>query len=179
MSELRLLEYQDIWSMQYLQAAEQVRAAVVAAGAVVEHIGSTAVPGLCSKPVLDMLLGVASLSEAEASIPGLAAVGFVYRPEYEHQIPERRYFVKPAGRLPRVHLHAVVVDSVLWRHHLYFRDELRQDEQLMESYAALKKHLSVVYAADKAAYTEAKAPFIQQVLASCPARVSVSLRGSA
>jgi GrpB-like predicted nucleotidyltransferase (UPF0157 family) len=169
MPELQLVEYDDAWPSQFLLVAEQVGRAVPSPGATVEHIGSTAVPGLCSKPVLDVLLGVALLADVEGSIPALAAAGFVYRPEHESRIPDRRYFVKPEGALPRVHLHAVVRGGTLWRQHLRFRDRLRHDTRLMLSYAALKRHLAVIHAGDKPAYTEAKAPFIQQVLAAGPA----------
>ena len=179
MPEFQLVEYDDAWSSQFLRVAEQVRCAVPSPEATVEHIGSTAVPGLCSKPVLDILLGVASLAQVEASIPALVAAGFVYRPEYESQIPDRRYFVKPSGDFPRVHLHAVGLGGALWRQHLHFRDQLRNDAQLMLSYAALKKHLAVLHAGDKSAYTEAKAPFVQQVLSACPAGSASAHHGAA
>ena len=179
MSELQLVEYQDTWPSAFLRVAKQLHSALATHGANVEHIGSTAVPGLCSKPVIDILLGVTSLAEAEASIPALVAAGFVYRPEYESQISERRYFVRPSGALPRIHLHAVVVGGPLWQQHLCFRDQLRQDVQLLQSYAALKKRLAVLYAADKAAYTEAKAPFIRQVLDSCSPRTTSAHHGAA
>ena len=148
-------------------------------GAVVEHIGSTSVPDLCSKPVLDLLLGVTSFSEVEAASPALVSAGFVYRPEYEQQIPDRRYFVRPSGSGPRVHLHAVVLGGMLWQQHLHFRDQLRQDMQLRQSYSALKRRLAVVHAADKAAYTEGKAPFITEVLSSCSIRSTSAHSGTA
>lgn len=134
----------------------------------IEHIGSTAVPGLCAKPVLDILLGAPALADVEALIPALTAQGFVHRPEYEQQIPDRRYFVRPADGGPRVHLHAVVRGGVLWRQHLHIRDRLRQDASLRHAYAALKQQLAVRHAADKSAYTEAKAPFLRALLASGP-----------
>jgi GrpB-like predicted nucleotidyltransferase (UPF0157 family) len=179
MSETQLVEYQAAWPSQFLQVAEQVRCAAPSPGAVVAHIGSTSVRGLCSKPVLDVLLGVASLAEVEASIPALAAIGFAYRPEHESQIPDRRYFVRPSGILPRVHLHAVVLGGTLWCHYLHFRDRLRNDVQLMQSYAALKRHLAELHASDKSAYTEAKGPFIQQVLAAYPGRATRAPHGAA
>lgn len=172
MPELQLIEYQDTWPALFRQVAQQLRAAVPAPGSVVQHIGSTAVPGLCSKPVLDVLLGVESLSDVEAAMPALSLAGFVYRPEHESQIPDRRYFVRPAGTFPKVHLHAVTRGGVLWRQHLHFRDQLLEHPELAKSYAALKKHLAVACAADKTAYTQAKAPFILQVLASCPTRLT-------
>jgi GrpB-like predicted nucleotidyltransferase (UPF0157 family) len=166
MSELKLVEYEDSWPSQFLQICEHLRAVFTLPGAVIEHIGSTSVPGLCAKPVLDIALGVTALHDVEAAIPSYASIGFVYRPEYEHLIPERRYFVKRESWNPRVHLHAMILGGLLWQQHLYFRDQLRLDEQLREEYSALKRRLAVVHAGDKAAYTEAKAPFIRQVLSS-------------
>jgi GrpB-like predicted nucleotidyltransferase (UPF0157 family) len=179
MSEFQLVEYQATWPSQFLQVAEQVRCAVPSPGAVVEHIGSTSVRGLCSKPVLDVLLGVASLAEVEAYIPALAAAGFAYRPEHESQIPDRRYFVKPSGTFPRVHLHTVVLGGTLWCQHLHFRDLLRSDAHLMQSYAALKRRLAELHASDKSAYTEAKGPFIRQVLIAHPVRDAHAHHGAA
>lgn len=166
MLQVQLLEYQDTWPGQFLSVAEEVRSAIAVRSAVIEHIGSTSVPGLCAKPVLDILVGVTSLAEAEAGVPALFAAGFLYRPEYEQAIPDRRYFARPEGPLPRVHLHAVLLDGALWRQHLGFRDALRQDPRLARSYAALKRHLAMRHGSDKSAYTEAKAPFIRQVLAA-------------
>lgn len=166
MSELRVIEYQDTWPSQYEQVAAEIRPAIAVRGVVLEHVGSTAVPGLCAKPVLDIVLGVADLCEVEAKIPALAQIGFIYRPEYERKLPSRRYFVRAEGQLPRAHLHSVILGGTIWLQHLRFRDALREDRELMQSYAALKKHLALVHAHEKAAYTEAKAPFIEQVLAA-------------
>ena len=164
MLQVQVLEYQDTWPGQFSAVAEEIRSAVAVPSAVIEHIGSTSVPGLCAKPVLDILVGVTSLAEAEAAVPALFAAGFVYRPEYEQAIPDRRYFVRSPGRYLRVHLHAVVLGAALWKQHLQFRNHLREDAKLRESYSALKRELALAHAADKAAYTAAKAPFIQQVL---------------
>jgi GrpB-like predicted nucleotidyltransferase (UPF0157 family) len=164
MLQVQLLEYQDTWPGQFSSVAEEIRSAIAVPSALIEHIGSTAVPGLCAKPVLDILVGVTSLAETEAAVPALFAAGFEYRPEYEHAIPDRRYFVRPPGMYLRVHLHAVVLGAALWNQHLQFRNHLREDAKLRESYSALKRELALAHATDKAAYTAAKAPFIQQVL---------------
>lgn len=132
----------------------------------VEHIGSTSVPDLAAKPVIDVLLGAASLAAIEEKIPALVSLGFEYVPKYERELPERRYFVRPAGRTMRVHLHAVQRGSTLWRDHLAFRDALRADATLRDEYQALKVSLAAAHANDKAAYTEAKGPFIRAVLAA-------------
>jgi GrpB-like predicted nucleotidyltransferase (UPF0157 family) len=164
MTQALVIEYQDAWPAQYAQVEAELRSVIALPGVVLEHVGSTAVPGLCSKPVLDIVLGVVALDEMETAAPALAHIGFIYRPEYQLQIPDRRYFVRAEGKTPRVHLHAVVLGGPLWRQHLRFRDALREDQELRQSYAELKRRLAVVHMADKAAYTEAKAPFIRQVL---------------
>ena len=161
-----VIDYQPSWPSQFALVHAQLRALFPEPGMAIEHIGSTAVPGLCAKPVIDIALGVVSLETVTARVGALAQRGFVYRPEYETAIPDRRYFVRPPGPTPRVHLHALVLDGALWRQHLRFRDRLREDEVTRASYAALKRRLAVTHAGDKAAYTEAKAPFIVQALAA-------------
>ena len=79
----------------------------------------------------------------------------------------------------RVHLHAVPLGGLLWQQHLHFRDALREEPLLREQYATLKRVLAVAHAGNKATYTEAKAPFIRQVLASNPARATSALRSAA
>jgi GrpB-like predicted nucleotidyltransferase (UPF0157 family) len=165
MSEVVLTDYQPQWSAQFVRVATELRSVFACAEVQIEHIGSTAVPGLCAKPVLDMLLGAAGLAVVQGSIASLAALGFVYRPEYEDELPGRRYFVRPAHALPRVHLHAVVRGGELWHTHLRFRDRLRQDSATRDRYATLKRELAARHRDDKAAYTQAKAPFIQALLA--------------
>ncbi len=158
--------YDPAWAMQFLDLQAQLQP-VFPAPAALEHIGSTAVPGLAAKPVLDVLLGVVTLADAEAQIARLAELGFEYVSKYEAVLPQRRYFVRAATPLAlRVHLHALQVGSTLWRQHLAFRDALRRDEPLRARYQALKFDLARQHASDKAAYTDAKAPFIQAVLGS-------------
>ena len=132
----------------------------------IEHIGSTSVPGLCAKPVLDILVGAQSLAAVTCRTAKLEEAGYLYRPEYEAEIPDRRYFVRPAASQPRVHVHAVVQGGALWLTHLAFRDALRSSPELSREYATLKRQLAAQYREDKAAYTEAKSPFIARVVAN-------------
>jgi GrpB-like predicted nucleotidyltransferase (UPF0157 family) len=130
----------------------------------IEHIGSTAVPGLAAKPVIDVLLGAGSLEAIEGRIGGLEAVGYAYVSKYEAELPMRRYFVKAPAEGLRIHVHGVVRGGRLWREHLAFREALRADEDLRARYQELKLRLAREFADDKAAYTEAKGPFIEAVL---------------
>lgn len=173
MSEVRLVDADAGWPAQFDAAARALHGAFAGAACWTEHIGSTAVPGLCAKPVLDLLLGAAQLADIDARREALTALGYRYRPEHEAQLPERRYFTRDAGPAQlRVHLHAVVRGSAFWRDQLAFRDALRADAALAARYAALKRELAVRHAGDKPAYTEAKGPFVRAVLASPGARQS-------
>ncbi len=168
MNAVVIAPYTPRWPAEFERTAAELRSAVGAAATAVEHIGSTSVPGLCAKPIVDILLGVPALAAAEQAIPRLAAIGFRYVPEHEAEIPDRRYFVRaPAARL-RVNLHAVVDGGDLWLRHVAFRDELRADADLRRAYAGLKQDLAARFAHDRPAYTEAKGPFVRQVLARLP-----------
>lgn len=124
MAGVMLSAYEPRWVAQFAAVSAEL-AAVFGPGVFIEHIGSTAVPGLCAKPVLDVLLGAGHLDAITAQVAALAAQGFVYRPVYEAELPQRRYFVREPGELPRVHLHGVVHGEALWRDYLRFRDRLR------------------------------------------------------
>lgn len=154
------------WPRLFLARRDELRAAFASMSVDIEHIGSTSVPGLASKPVIDILVGATSLVGIESRIPALIAAGFTYRPEHEDELPMRRYFTKtPPGSL-RVHVHAVERSGHLWRDHLAFRDALRSDDALRDRYQALKLELAQRFAHDKAAYTEAKGPFIRETIAA-------------
>ncbi len=159
-----LTEYSDAWRSEYEQIASAIAIAIASEEISIEHIGSTSVHGLCAKPVIDVLVGVASLDVFAKRISELQAIGFRYRPEYESQIPLRRYFVRDPTSMMRVHLHGVLLGGELWKEHLAFREALRSDANLAAQYATLKRTLAVQYAEDKAGYTQAKSPFIQGVL---------------
>jgi GrpB-like predicted nucleotidyltransferase (UPF0157 family) len=130
----------------------------------VRHVGSTAVPGLAAKPILDMLAGVRDLGAARAAFAPLAALGYVSTP---HRPDEAHHFSKPSARLGETThgLHLTVPGSDLWRERLEFRDALRADPALVREYAALKATLAREHADDVAAYTAGKRAFVASVLA--------------
>lgn len=162
----RIDEYSPRWSEEFDIQREALERAFEGTSIAVEHIGSTSVPGLCAKPIIDILLGASSLHDIEQRIEALRIRGFNYIQEHEDKLPERRYFVKPESGSLRVNLHAVCLGSKFWNDHVAFRDRLRSDPSLRDEYARLKKALLLLHPGDRPAYTSAKAPFIQQVLAS-------------
>ena len=169
MQSVTLLDYQATWPSQFGEVATELASIFEADPVRIEHIGSTSVLELCAKPVLDIMLGVQDLALVMARTDGLANLGYLYRPEYETEIPERRYFVRPEGSQLRIHLHAVVRGGAIWLRHLAFREALRSNPELSQEYARLKRQLAARYSEDKAAYTEAKSPFIARVLARASA----------
>jgi GrpB-like predicted nucleotidyltransferase (UPF0157 family) len=158
--------YSPNWPTQFHAICEELLSAFAPTMVTIEHIGSTSVPGLAAKPVIDVLLGARSLEDIESKIKPLSEIGFSYVPKYEREIPMRRYFVKSSATSLRVHLHAVELSSRIWQEHLAFRDRLRADANLCAQYQALKLRLAEEFADDKSSYTNAKGPFIQDVLAT-------------
>lgn len=128
--------------------------------ATIEHVGSTAVPGLGGKPILDIMIGVRSLEDIESRIDDLEALGYEYVREYESQLPERRYFRKSGTQ----HVHCVQLGGPFWASHLRFRDHLRAHPEIAEAYYQLKRELAERYRDDRVAYLEGKSSFIESVL---------------
>lgn len=126
-----------------------------------EHIGSTAVPGLAAKPVIDIMAPVASLEAARPAIAAAAALQYLHAP---YQAAVMHWFCKPSPQHRTHHLHLVPLGSPLWQARLAFRDALRADPALRDAYAALKQSLAESHRHDRNAYTDAKGPFITQVL---------------
>jgi GrpB-like predicted nucleotidyltransferase (UPF0157 family) len=131
----------------------------------IHHVGSTAVPGLAAKPILDLMAGVQGLDAAPDIAAALAGHGWQYVPPERDQLRDhRRFFVQVVDGHRHAHLHLVRPDTDFWRQHLAFRDRLRADEALRTGYAELKRRLAGAHAGDREAYTEAKSDFIAQAL---------------
>ena len=159
-----IVPYNPEWSREFEQERARLEKAFASTSIVIEHIGSTAVPGLAAKPVIDIMVGVAALSEAEARIESLRAHGYEYVPAYEAQLPHRRYFRKPLAEPRTHHVHCVLRGSSFWEDQLVFRDYLRAHPAAKEAYATLKRDLASRYAADREAYSEGKSEFIVGIL---------------
>jgi len=133
----------------------------------VEHVGSTAVPGLAAKPIIDLMASVRDLGEAVTQAGAvLAADGWCYVPPELDNHPHRRFFVKPdeAGQHRVAHLHLIQAGHPRWAEQLAFRDALRRDGELARQYGELKKQLAERHAGDREAYTAAKTEFVANAL---------------
>jgi GrpB-like predicted nucleotidyltransferase (UPF0157 family) len=133
----------------------------------IEHFGSTAVPGLSAKPIIDILVEVASLEETKKQIvPILESEGYEYfwRPVLgDNGPPYYAWFIKRNSKGARTHhIHMVEADSELWDR-LYFRDYLKEFSQIAKIYDDLKIKLSEKYPNDRVKYTEEKSKFILDI----------------
>jgi GrpB-like predicted nucleotidyltransferase (UPF0157 family) len=126
----------------------------------IQHVGSTSIPGMIAKPIIDIGIAVTSFEGARVCIQPIEQLGYVYRGE--HGIPRRHFFVKGEPRTH--HLHINEMDSREWENQVLFRDYLVQHAGLAEEYATLKTQLAQRYRTDREAYLDGKAPFIERVL---------------
>ena len=144
---IEVVPWRAEWPLLFEKEAERIRAACGDAVVAVEHIGSTSVSGLASKPILDIMRGL----------------GYEYYGE--HGIPGRFYFDRKPHGASVIHVHMFEFRSPDWRRLIAFRDVLRRDPAVAEEYQRLKLDLAVRFRNDRKAYTEAKADFISSVLA--------------
>jgi GrpB-like predicted nucleotidyltransferase (UPF0157 family) len=129
----------------------------------VEHIGSTAIPGLRAKPVIDLLAPVGTLAEARAAVPVLADAGWLFWPE-DPCGSYRLWLLRPRPEARTHHLQVVEGEHPHARALLAFRDVLRADAGLRREYASLKEQLAAQHPDSRNAYTNAKGAFIKRAL---------------
>jgi GrpB-like predicted nucleotidyltransferase (UPF0157 family) len=157
-----VMDYDPAWPATFLRLRDRVAEALGPLALAVEHVGSTAVPGLAAKPIVDLDVVIADRSVPEV-VRRLGRLG--YRHEGDLGVPGREAFTTPAG-LPAHHLYVCAAGSDPLLRHLAFRDALRADGRTAGAYADLKRSLAVRLGHDRVAYTEGKSAFIEQVLAA-------------
>jgi GrpB-like predicted nucleotidyltransferase (UPF0157 family) len=161
----RLVEYDPRWPELFDAEAGRLREVLGARIGAVEHIGSTSIPGMPAKPVLDLMASVATLEEAQRMIGELEAIGYLWGPRDMQDVPDRRYFVRNReDGASTHHLSLAEATSVFWRRQIAFRDYLRANLDSREAYAQLKRELAARFPADRPSYTEGKTGFVSQVL---------------
>ncbi|HKO16314.1 MAG TPA: GrpB family protein [Gemmatimonadaceae bacterium] len=159
---VRVVPYDADWPALYAAEIARLTPFLQAAGLelVLEHTGSTAVPGLAAKPIVDILAGLPLESAREPAIIALQTAGYVHRGE--QGIPGRNFFRR--GEPRQYHLHLTRVGSTFWDDHRHFRDWLRTHPVAAAEYAALKQALAARYPTDREAYIDAKTAFVEAVL---------------
>jgi GrpB-like predicted nucleotidyltransferase (UPF0157 family) len=160
--DIQIVAHDAGWRQAFDVEADCIRAVLGSFAHGVEHIGSTAVPGLAAKPIVDLMVGIASEDDVEPSVARLAALGYERRPDGD--FPGRTFLrrVDEGGHVTH-HLSLTIQGAGYWTDQLTFRDALRRDPSLAQRYADLKRDLAT-RSADTSAYTRAKTDFVRQVL---------------
>ncbi|MFF1993567.1 GrpB family protein [Bacillus mycoides] len=153
--------YQQYWHTEFLNEKNKIVPLLHEEIIAIEHIGSTAVEGLGAKPLIDMMIGVTNLQIIGNWREALEEIGYEYVPK---KTPNWRFFRKGKWRAGTHHLHVYIYNSEEWRNNLLFRDFLINHEWAREEYRVLKEMLAATYPFDRVSYTNAKAPFICNIL---------------
>lgn len=159
---VRLSDYTHLWPELYREEEERIMAAVRYLIIDLQHIGSTAIPGIKAKPILDMMAGVAQPKNALLCKAPLEAIGY----DYIADAGIANDYVFGKGLARTHYLHVVEYGSATWTNHLCFRDRLRNDPELAQAYGKLKEELSQKYSDSRAKYHDAKSKFISEVVAA-------------
>jgi GrpB-like predicted nucleotidyltransferase (UPF0157 family) len=158
---IEIVPYDPSWPVRFETEEALIRLSLAPwlAGAI-EHVGSTAVPGLAAKPVIDIMAGVRSLEESRPAIEVAEQIGYCYAP---YRPDAMHWFCKPSPELRTHHLHLVPLNSQQWGRVLAFRNYLRTHPAVSAEYEALKRQLADRHHLDREAYTNAKGPFIDRI----------------
>lgn len=188
-----IAEYDPQWPLRFERERELIlRTCGESPFVSIEHMGSTAVPGLAAKPIIDILPGLRTLDDAPPLIAPLASIGYEYVPEYERPnafdegMPERRYFRKDIRGERAFHMHMVVAGSDTWRTQLLFRDFLRVSPDDLREYERVKRRVAAEYNATltpqsntNLGYTDRKSDCVNAIMAKARAAMEGTLRGGA
>jgi GrpB-like predicted nucleotidyltransferase (UPF0157 family) len=158
--EVRLLTYDPAWARVYQEEEARIRKTLGKKAISIHHIGSTSVPGLAAKPIIDIMVTVTHLIDANACIRPLKNLGYIFTDYIQNR--DRRFFRKG---IPRTHhLHIVEEGSLSLVKHLTFRDLLRRNRELAGSYDRLKCGLCGRFRNNRAEYSSSKGAFIREAL---------------
>ena len=170
-SVITIVEYDPQWPVMFAELQQVLVSALGTAAIAIEHVGSTAVPGLAAKPVLDLDVVMASPASLPATIAALARLG--YRHQGDLGIRGRESFGRHGSDLPRDgtgrlwpthHLYVCAHDSAELARHVTFRNYLRHHPEAVAAYAQLKRQLAHRFPHDREAYTQHKTEFVEAIL---------------
>ena len=160
---VQVVDHNSAWLDLGTAACRQVQRAGGNLVSDVQHVGSTSVPGLPAKPILDLAAAVAALDVIPELTEKLTALGYIYRGDGDKS-GGHLFVWESQPDIRTIHLHVVTGDDTQWRNYLRFRDMLRQDSGVRKRYAELKQELRARFLDDRNAYTESKHDFIRGIL---------------
>jgi len=160
--EIKVLDYDPRWPEKYEQHAQRIKAALKERLLRIEHVGSTSVPGLAAKPIIDIDVIVVDSSDEATYLPALEKAGYVLR------VREPDWHEHRMMRTPEldVHVHIFSPDSPEFKRHLVFRDWLRRNEEDRRLYDTTKRQLAPRQWEDMNAYARAKTEVVERIIAT-------------
>ena len=162
--EVALVPYDSRWPSLFEAERERLVRLFPTQFLGIQHFGSTAIPGIPAKPIIDLLAGVESMAVADSLVEPLVSSNYTTSAEFNATLIDRRWFMRWANGRRTHHLHVVVFGGTEWRRRLRFRDVLRSNTELAHRYALLKKELATLHSIDREAYTRAKSEFVLSVV---------------
>ena len=157
--DIRIVEYDPAWPARAAEEIKRIAAALGPRAMRIEHIGSTSVPGLAAKPILDFLVSVPELDRAY--VEPLEALGYRFTPFADS--PERHFFGRPPERPRTHHVHVVAAGGEEEHRHLAFRGYLRSHPDAAREYAEAKRVAAAAHPTDIFAYMDAKAGVVERI----------------
>lgn len=166
-ASIEVVPYSEAWPAQFERERHALQAAVGEAARSIEHIGSTAVPGLAAKPTIDILIVVDSIEDFLERLPAIEALGYEYRANNTFVGSDTHLFLRKVADGKRTHhLHVLRSDSPEVEDYRLFRDELRSNPVLSSEYEQLKVTLLRQHASDRMGYVAEKAKWVDRLLAT-------------
>ncbi len=162
--KVELVEYDPSWPEKFQREKKKIMEAIGKYVVTIDHIGSTAIPFIIAKPVIDIQIGVKTLRDAVHCIPKLEKLGYEYLASIESLEPNRRLFRKPAEGKKKYLLHMWEHQTEEWENFLLFRDYLREHTETAKEYEFVKKHMAKRFPENEVAYSIGKEGFIQVIL---------------
>lgn len=159
---VELVEHQDEWIEAGRECIRHLSSILGERAVSIEHVGSTAIPGIHAKPIIDIAVGVRSLDEAMECRDELARYGMIFHGEDN---PGQLLFVIGDGEIRTHHIHFVPYDGKAWRNYMIFRDYLISHPERAKAYDELKLKLASMYSGNRKAYTSSKNSFISDTIA--------------
>jgi GrpB-like predicted nucleotidyltransferase (UPF0157 family) len=158
---VRIVEPDPGWAEEAERELARVGEALDEVAVRLEHVGSTSVPGLAAKPIVDLQVSVAALEPQAAYVEPLEAIGYLFVPYATS--PEYHFFGRPAERPRTHHLHVCLAGSFEERRHLAFRDHLRSHPEDAARYEAVKREAARRHPEDRLAYMAFKEPVLLEL----------------
>jgi GrpB-like predicted nucleotidyltransferase (UPF0157 family) len=163
-SHVQVVDYDARWPAIFRELADRIWPAIRDVALAIEHVGSTSIPGMAAKPVIDLDIVIASRAGLSPVIARLEPLGYRHRGNLG--VEDRDAFFSPEN-VPRHHLYVCVQNSIALQNHIAVRDYLRAHPSDAAAYSALKKRLAARFPQDMPHYIEGKTPFLISILERC------------